>query len=157
MKIWIMKLNQILVIFSILKSENDENCSLHFFSEYENFFYAKSGTQNLKSVEKGTEVSNGESIFSNLFLNNSESVKILIRNTSNLTNINNEEEEKNATYIFFRRKKSRGLSTVGIVLISILIPLAVIGSIIATIVLTRKAAINTHIKSLNSDASLRKF
>ena len=143
-------------IFNV-KDENDENCSLHFFSEYENFFYAKSGTQNLKSVENGTEVSNGESIFSNLFLNNSENVKILIRNTSNAENINNEEEEKNATYIFFRRKKSSGLSTVGIVLISILMPLAVIGTIIATIVLTRKTAINTHIKSLNSDASLRKF
>ena len=137
-------------IFNV-KSENDENCSMYFFSKYENFFYAKNNSINLGPVENGTGVSNGESIYSNLFLNNSEIVQILIRNTSNV----NEEEEKNSTFIFFRKQKSSGLSTVGIVLISVLIPIAVIGSIIATIILTRKTTINTHIKSFNSDASLK--
>ena len=140
-------------IFNV-KSENDENCSLYFFSKYENFFYAKNETPSLGPVENGTKISDGESIYSNLFLNHSENVKILIRNTSDAKNIN---EEKNDT-IYFRRKKSSGLSTVGIVLISIFIPLAVIGAIIATILLTRKPTINnSHIRSFNSDTSIKKF
>ena len=127
---------------------------MYFFSKYENFFYAKNETPSLGPVENGTKISDGESIYSNLFLNHSENVKILIRNTSDAKNIN---EEKNDT-IYFRRKKSSGLSTVGIVLISIFIPLAVIGSIIATILLTRKPTINnSHIRSFNSDTSIKKF
>ena len=151
-------------IFNV-KDENNQNCSLYFFSEYENFFYTINRSKNYGPVENGTKISNGKSIYSNLFLNNSEIVKILIRNTSNASNaenINNnekekEKEKKNATNMFFRRQKSSGLSTVGIVLISILIPLAVIGSTIAIIALTRKTAINTPIEIPSSDASLKKF
>ena len=128
-----------------------------FFSEYENFFYAKNNTPVLESVENGTEVSNGKSICSNIFLNNSETVTISIRNTSDGKNNDDDEEEKNATIKYFRKADSGRLSTAAIVLMSIFIPIAVIGSLIAAILLTRKPNINSYIKDPSADTSVNKF
>ena len=112
----------------------------------------------LESVENGTEVSNGKSISSNIFLNNSETVTISIRNTSDgKNNDDDEEEEKNATIKYFRKADSGRLSTAAIVLMSIFIPIAVIGSLIAAILLTRKPNINSYIKDPSADTSVNKF
>ena len=111
----------------------------------------------LEPVGNGTEVSNGESICSNLFLNNSEIITISIRNTSDGKNNDEEEEEKNATIKYFRKADSGRLSTAAIVLMSIFIPIAVIGSLIAAILLTRKPNINSYIKDPSADTSVNKF
>ena len=128
-------------IFTI-NSKNNENCSLYFYSEYENFIFAYNHELVLKPVENGTQFSTGNKIYSNIFLNHSESVKISIKNTKDETD---GEEKKNSTNGFFRRKKKNsGLSTAAIVLMSVFIPLAVIGSLIAAIILARKLS-TTHI------------
>ena len=152
-------------IFTIDNNNNDEDCSLYFYSKYENFFFRYEELA-LKPVENGTQFSNGTKIYSNMFLNNSEIVKISIKTTNN-TNMtdegdNNEEEPKNetttnATTRYFRRKKNNGLSTAGIVLISIFVPIAVIGFLILAYVLTRKAARIPEIRSSNSYNSQIKF
>ena len=135
-------------IFTIDNNNIDENCSLYFYSKYENFFFQYEDVI-LTPVENGTQFSNGSKIYSNIFLNNSEIVKISIRNTNeNVEGNNKEEEPKNDTNTnntdinditkYFRRKN--GLSTTAIVLISIFVPIAVIGFSILAYVLTRKPA-----------------
>ena len=133
-------------IFTIDNNNIDENCSLYFYSKYENFFFQYEDVI-LTPVENGTQFSNGSKIYSNIFLNNSEIVKISIRNTNTTDEGNNNENEpKNDTNTnntdinditkYFRRKN--GLSTTEIVLISIFVPIAVIGFSILAYVLTRK-------------------
>ena len=150
-------------IFTIENNNNDENCSLYFYSNYENFFFKYENVV-LKPVENGTQFSNGTKIYSNIFLNNSEIVTISIKSTINTNNtdttdeVDNEEEEpKNDTTLYFRRKKNNGLSTAGIVLISIFVPIAVIGFFILAYVLTRKAAKIPEIRISNNYSSQVKF
>ena len=141
-------------IFAIDNNNNDENCSLYFYSKYENFFFRYEDIV-LKPVENGTQFSNGSKIYSNIFLNNSEIVTISIKTTNTTDERDNNEEEStnetttNATTRYFRPKKNNGLSTAGIVLISIFVPIAVIGSFILAYILTRKAAKIPELSSSN--------
>ena len=152
-------------IFTIENNNNDENCSLYFYSKYENFFFIYEGA-GLKPVENGTQFSNGTKIYSNIFLNISEIVTMSIKTTNNINMTdegdNNKEEPKNetttnATTRYFRQKKNNGLSTAGIVLISIFVPIAVIGFFILAYVLTRKAAKIPEVLSSNPYNSQVKF
>jgi hypothetical protein len=149
-------------IFTIENNNNDENCSLYFYSKYENFFFRYEDVV-LKPVEYGTQFSNGTKIYSNIYLNNSEIVTISIKTTNTTDERDNNEEEStnetttNATTRYFRPKKNNGLSTAGIVLISIFVPIAVIGFFILAYVLTRKAAKIPEVLSSNSYNSQVKF
>ena len=128
-------------IFTIENNNNDENCSLYFYSNYENFFFKYENVV-LKPVENGTQFSNGTKIYSNIYLNNSEIVTISIKSTINTNNTDINDITK-----YFRRKN--GLSTTAIVLISIFVPIAVIGFFILAYVLTRKAAKIPEVLSSN--------
>ena len=129
-------------IFTI-GNESDENCSLYFYSQLENYFFSYNEYSVLKPVENGTQFYKGSKIYTNMYLNDTEIVKVKMRNTS----IEDEEDEEgtdsdkilNNSNVFFRgRKTSNKMSTAGIILISVLVPLAVLGIVIATIALTPK-------------------
>ena len=77
-------------IFTIENNNNDENCSLYFYSKYENFFFIYEGA-GLKPVENGTQFSNGTKIYSNIYLNNSEIVTISIKTTNTTDEGDNNE------------------------------------------------------------------
>ena len=131
-------------------NNNDENCSLYFYSKYENFFFKYEDIV-LRPVVNGTQISNGTKIYSNIFLNNSEIVKISIKTTNNTNTTdegdNNEKEPKKNATRYFRRKKNNGSSTAGIILISIFVPIVVIGFLILAYVFTGKAAKIPEIRS----------
>ena len=88
-------------------------------------------------------------------------MKISIKTTNNTNTTdegdNNEKEPKKNATRYFRPKKNNGLSTAGIVLISIFVPIAVIGFFILAYVLTRKAAKIPEVLSSNSYNSQVKF
>ena len=150
-------------IFTINNNNNDENCSLYFYSKYENFFFKYDQSAVLRPVKNGTQFSNGTKIYSNIYLNNSEIVTISIKTTNTTDERDNNEEEStnetttNATTRYFRPKKNNGLSTAGIVLISIFVPIAVIGFFILAYVLTKKAAKISEVRSSNSYSSQVRF
>ena len=125
-------------IFTI-GNESGENCSLYFYSELENYFFSYDKHKTLKPIENGTQFYKGSKIYTNMYLNDTEIVKVTMRNTS----IEEEEETDDAIWnnpnIFFRGKKtSSKMSIAGIILISVLVPLAVLGIVIATIVFAPK-------------------
>ena len=141
-----------------LETKDNENCSLYFYSKYENFFFVYDNQALLIPVENGTEFVNGTKIYSNFYLNHSETVSVSIRNTDNETNNNGEGEEEKSTNVYFiRRKKSSGLSTVAIVLMSVFIPIVVIGSLITVIILTRKPGLNNKVVSSSDINTLNKI
>ena len=145
-------------IFTI--DDSIENCSLTFNSELDNFFYKLNEQNALRPVDNGTNLSNGNKIYTNIFLNTTEDVKITILSTNKTENEEEEEEHlKNKTHLYFRaRKTGNKMSTAGIILISILIPLAVVGIITTIIILTRKASnIPKNGATPYTENSLKKF
>ena len=151
-------------IFTI-NDQNNKNCSLFFYSEFNNFFFLNGPYNSFYPITNGTKVANGTKVYSNIFMNTTEVVKISIKNTSqgNSTEKGEEEEEeeqKNTTTNYFRgrKKSSNKMSTAGIILISILVPLAAAGIAIAAIILTRKSVPITKIESYpNTEHSLKRI
>ncbi len=88
---------------------------MFFYSEQENYIYSN---QDYKPVNNSSGFSNNDIILTNIYLNDTQNVEITIKNKKE------EDESQNKTYHFFTvRKTSSGLSTTGIVLISVLVPL----------------------------------
>lgn len=123
-----------------IDDKKNPNCTLFFYSELENYFFVYNRNRDLEPTKNGTEFSNGDKIYANIYLNNTKNVNITIKNLKEDENGEEEDESKNKMNIFFRGRKNSSLSTTGIVLISVLIPLGLIVIVIAMIALYRKAA-----------------
>ena len=129
--------------------------SLFFYSEKENYFYYFS-PEGFILFKNGTGLPNGNRILTNIYVNDTENIKITIKNKK----IEEKEEEKekeedepqNKTTNYFNRnrKTSSGLSKAAVVLISVLVPVGLIGVVIAAIALTRKATTMPNIREHNN-------
>ena len=151
---------------------NDTNlsCVLYFYSELENFFYEYDDAM-LKPVKNGTQFYNTQIIYTNMYFNNTKNVYVFISNTSivekeeepnkeynNTNNKNNANNTNNTnnTNNFFRGKKKGKNSLAGILLISILVPVVVIGILLAIIFMSRKTIpITKTVQCQNSHDSLQ--
>ena len=141
-------------IFTI-NDNNNKNCSLYFYSELENYFYTPENIV-LRPVKNGTKFLNGNKIYTNMYLNNTENVNIAISNKI-IEEDNEKEENNNNTNSYFRgRKINKKNSLAGILLISILVPIAVIGILIGMIIMTKKA-IPKVVEKSNIQDSINKF
>jgi hypothetical protein len=147
-------------IFTI-NDTNNLSCSLYFYSELDNFFYEYKDTE-LKPVKNGTLFLNGLKIYTNMYLNNTENVYVTISNTIIEEKEEEKEEEYNKEYNntnnYFRGRKKRKSSLAGILLISILVPVVVIGILLAIIFMNRKTIpITKTVEYQNSQDSLQKL
>ena len=151
-------------IFTI-NDTNNIGCNLYFYSELENFFYSNENDE-FELVENGTRFFNNQKIYTNLYFNNTENVYVVISNTSIEEKESNKEsneesnkeynEEYNNTNNFFRGRKKRKNSLAGILLISILVPVVVIGILLAIIFMSRKTIpITKTVQCQNSQDSLQ--
>ena len=141
-------------IFTI--DDNNGNCSCTFYSELDNFFFTYDDKKILKPVKNGTVFKGGDNIYSNIYLNTTENIKINIKakngekEEGEEKEDEEEEEEKeektNKYNTYFNRKKKKKLSTAGIILISIFTSLAAIVILVIFYFLCIKA--NTNSKAL---------
>jgi len=118
-----------------------------------------------QSVENGTKFEFGEVVLTNIYLNDTENVKITIKKEKEEKKEDEGEKEKEEekekeddksqngttkTNNFFRVRKNRGLSKAGVVLISVLVPIGLIGIVVALITLIRKTDPLANIKVNNN-------
>ena len=93
-------------IFTI--DDNNGNCSCTFYSELDNFFFTYDDKKILKPVKNGTVFKGGDNIYSNIYLNTTENIKINIKAKNGDKEEEEEKEEKTNKYnTYFNRKKRR--------------------------------------------------
>ena len=119
--------------------------SLFFYSEKENYFYYFS-PEGFILFKNGTGLPNGNRILTNIYLNDTENIKITIKNKKIEEKEEDEPQNKTTNYFNRNRKTSSGLSKAAVVLISVLVPVGLIGVVIAAIALTRKATTMPNIR-----------
>ena len=104
-----------------------------------------------QSVENGTKFEFGEVVLTNIYLNDTENVKITIKKEKEKKKEDDKSQNGTTkTNNFFRVRKNRGLSKAGVVLISVLVPIGLIGIVVALITLIRKTDPLANIKVNNN-------
>ena len=131
----------------IINDSNNQNCSLYFYSELDNYFYVNSTSV----IKNGTQLVNGSEIYTNIYLNNTENVHITISKEKI------EEKANNSTKSYFRgRKINKKNSLAGILLVSILVPIVAISILIGMIIMTKKT-IPKVVENPTTQDSFNKF
>ena len=79
----------------LINDKNNLNCTLSFYSEQENYFYTYDDSFGFKPVKNGSEFSSGNEIYTNIHLNDTENVNIIIKNKEEEYKENEKEENEN--------------------------------------------------------------